>query len=88
MLKRMSPFDWLQIALGFIYYVRRIIMACSSLLACRQKKSHHGGTETRRKTGFDGWARRMGFRALHRLLESHPFRKNGGKDGALADIRN
>jgi hypothetical protein len=35
MLKRMSPFDWLQIALGFIYYVRRIIMACSSLLACR-----------------------------------------------------
>ena len=33
MLKRMSPFDWLQIALGFIYYARRIIMAGSSLLA-------------------------------------------------------
>ena len=37
MLKGMSPFDWLQIALGFIYYVRRIIMACSNLLTCRRQ---------------------------------------------------
>jgi len=35
MLKGMSPFEWLQIALGFIYSVRRIIMACTSLFACR-----------------------------------------------------